>query len=153
MRIEPATLEDLDRLADLWVDLAAEQRAHGTHLRADANRGVIRETLAAHVVDHTCLVGRAADGEAIRGFVSFALERDGLERDVRRGTVQNLYVEPEARGAGLGGDLLAAAEEALAAAGAERVVLEAMAANDEARSFYEARGYEPHRVSYERPVE
>lgn len=157
MRVEPATLADLDQVVDLWVALAVEQREHGAHLTAEPNREVMREALAQHVVDHTCLVARepaGAEGEAsIVGFVSFALERDGLDRDVTRGVVHNLYVKPADRDRGIGGDLLDAAEAALAAAGAERVALQAVAGNKGARRFYERRGYAPHRVTFERGVE
>lgn len=156
MRIEPATLDDLDRLVDCWIDLAAEQRTHGGHLTTDGNRELMRSVLAQHVINRLCFVAladtdsRQAD---LLGFVSFDLETDGLDRDVRRGVVQNLYVDPSARGRGVGGSLLTAAEEALVAAGAERIVLETIAGNDEARRFYEARGYTPHRVTYERGTE
>ena len=153
MPVEPATLADVDRVVDLWVALAAEQRDYGAHLTAEPNRAVMREALAQHVVDHTCLVARATGSDRIVGFVSFALERDGLDRDVERGVVHNLYVEPSARDAGIGGDLLEAAEDALSAAGASRVVLEALAANEEARRFYERRGFAAHRISYERTLE
>lgn len=154
MPVELATLDDLDRVVELWVALAAEQRQHGSHLTAEPNRDLIREALAQHIVDHTCLVAREGpvqvrDPPPVVGFVSFDREEDGLDRDVARGVVQNLYVVPEARNRGLGSELLEAAEEALAAAGAERIVLEAMAANAAGRRFYEERGYEAHRVTYE----
>lgn len=150
MPVEPATLDDLDALCDLWVTLAQEQRRHGSHLADEGNRTLMREALAAHVVDHTCFVVRESAAAAPIGFVSFELERDALERDATRGVIQNLYVVPEARGRGHGTDLLDAAEGALTAAGAERLVLEAMWSNRAAREFYEERGYDPHRVSYER---
>lgn len=158
MAVELATLEDLDRVVELWVALAAEQREHGSHLTAEPNRDLMREALAQHVVDHTCLVAReddqaAAESSPIVGFVSFDLEQDGLDRDVTRGVVQNLYVVPEARNRGFGSELLEAAEDAMKAAGAERIVLEAMAANEAGRRFYEERGYAPHRVTYERGTE
>jgi len=155
MRVEPTALADLDRVVSLWVALADEQRAHGSHLTAEPNRDLMREALAQQVVDHTCLVARAEDDEgatsgAIVGFVSFGLERDGLDRDLVRGVVHNLYVVPAARRRGIGSELLSVAETALVVAGADRVALEALAANAEARRFYEARGYEAHRVGYER---
>lgn len=158
MQVEPATLSDLDRIVEYWVALAAEQRSHGSHLTVEPNRELMRETLARHVVDHTCFVARqetedATDSGPVVGFVSFDLERDGLDRDVVRGVVQNLYVDPAARDQGVGTALLAAAEGALAAAGVERVVLEAMADNAAARRFYERHGYDPHRITYERRVE
>lgn len=155
MPVEPATLDDLDRIVDLWVALAAEQRDHGAHLTAGPNRDVMGEALAQHVVDHTCLVARAEGSDTgaapIVGFVTFALEQDGLDRDVTRGFVHNLYVTPEMRGQKIGGELLGAAEDALDAAGVDRIVLETLAGNEAARRFYERRGYTPHRVAYERP--
>lgn len=157
MAVEPATLSDLDRIVELWVALATEQRSHDSRLTVEPNRELMRETLAQHVVDHTCFVSRSnagggRDPQRVSGFVSFGLERDGLDRDVDRGVVQNLYVEPPARDQGIGSALLEAAEQALRAAGADRVTLEALAANRAARRFYERRGYEPHRVAYERPL-
>ena len=151
MPVEPTTLDDLDHVVDLWVALAAEQRDHGSHLRAEPNRALMREALAKHVVDRTCLV--ALDGDGIVGFVSFDVEGDGLERDVERGVIQNLYVVPEARDRGHGTALLDAAEAALAAAGVDRIALQAMAANEAARRFYVERGYAAHRVTYERGTE
>lgn len=152
MPVELATLEDLDRVVELWVALAEEQRQHGSHLTAEPNRDLMREALAQHVVGHTCLVVRDGEGSPppIVGFVSFEVERDGLDRNVERGVIQNLYVAPEVRNRGLGSELLDAAEEALTATGADCIVLESMAANEAGRRFYEARGYEPHRVTYER---
>jgi ribosomal protein S18 acetylase RimI-like enzyme len=158
MPVEPARLADLDRVVELWVALAEEQREHGAHLTAGPNRAVMREALAQHIVDHTCLVVRPSPGDdassqgAITGFVSFGLEQDGLDRDVTRGVVHNLYVVPGARDSGVGGELLDAAETALAVAGAQLVTLETIAENDAARRFYERRGYAPHRVAYERPI-
>ncbi len=156
MPVEVATLDDLDRIVELWVALAEQQREHGTHLTVEPNRELIRENLAQRIVNQTCLVARraeTADGTAeILGFLSFDQERNGLDRDVERGVIENLYVVPESRGEGLGTALLEVAEAALAGAGADRIVLEAMAENEAARQFYEAQGYHPHRITYERPA-
>ncbi|NIS28872.1 MAG: GNAT family N-acetyltransferase, partial [Actinobacteria bacterium] len=101
--VELATLEDLDRVVELWVALAAEQRAHGSHLTAEPNRDVMREALAQAVVDHSCLVAREGPrDDDVVGFVSFDVERGGLDSDAERGVVENLYVVPEARGDGIG---------------------------------------------------
>lgn len=179
MRIEPATARDLDDLADAWVDLAETQRRHGSHLRASANRDEVQPLLAHHVVQGTVLVaweeaGRdddwAGDGRAPRdrtdgarvdgdrdadvlvGFVNFGLEEGALESDATRGVVHNLYVVPDSRGGGVGSSLLDAAESALADRGADVVAIEALWGNEGARRLYERRGYEPHRVQFERTV-
>ncbi|WP_200530778.1 GNAT family N-acetyltransferase [Halorubrum sp. LN27] len=153
-RVTPATVDDVDPITDLWIALAEGQRAHGSTLLAEGNRAAVREWVARSVVTGELFVAR--DGGADEehdgsredpiGFVGFALDHGGYERDRTRGTVSNLFVVPERRGEGIGTDLLDAAERALREAGAETVALEALAANDRAREFYADRGYETHRV-------
>lgn len=178
MRIEPAEAGDVEALADAWVGLAAEQRAHGSHLHADRNRGRIRESMAHHVVDGSCLLARPndddvddgdeADGDGgvdldagddgdddgrFVGFVTFSESDGGYEMEVTRGTVENLFVRPSARGEGVGAALLSAAEAALADRGVDVVSLEVLAANVRAREFYDREGYGEHRVVVEKRVD
>jgi len=180
--IAPATVDDVETMVAAWVALADEQRQYGSHLLAESNRSAVSEDLSRRAVLDEALLARLApegadtgDGadrvthvevsvspadltggtlpETFLGFVSFGLAVDGFERDVERGVVHNLYVRPGARSAGVGAALLAAAEDALAAAGADRVSLEALADNDRARSFYRAAGYREHRVELEKRLE
>lgn len=161
MEIAPAVTDDADRLVDLWVALASGQRAHGSHLLAETNRGSIRESVLRHVVVDGLLVARdapdggddeAVGGTDIVGFVMFGPEVDGYDQDVYRGVVRNIFVVPERRGEGIGAALLDGAERALEAAGADVVSLEVLAANRSARRFYEGRGYRTHRVELEKRV-
>jgi len=170
VRIEPAEAGDVDALADAWVTLSAEQRAHGSHLHADRNRERIRESMAHHVVEGSCLLGRPSDetddgGEdaveseaagddwGFVGFVTFSVDSAGYEMDVTRGTVENLFVRSSARGEGVGAALLSAAERALADRGVDAVALEVLAANARARAFYDREGYDDHRVVVEKRVD
>lgn len=148
--IEPASGADVDRLVECWLDLVAHGRAFGLHLRTDANELPARELLAAAVADDRILVARRDD--RIVGFCTVVLESGGLERDATKGVVENLYVEPESRGAGLGSALLGAAEDRLADVGAEVVSVETMARDEDVRAFYEERDYVPHRLALEKPV-
>ena len=66
-----------------------------------------------------------------------SLEHQGLMAEI-----DEFFVLPEARGAGLGSELLAAAEGALARAGCVRLQLQLAVANDAARAFYARRGYQ-----------
>lgn len=142
---------EIDAVVDLWVALASGQRTYDSHILPDSNRGVIRDTLARHAV--TGGLRTARHGDEVVGFVSFELERGAYEDDGTRGVVRNVYVDPEYRNRGIGGALLDAAETALADAGATVVALEAMAGNDRARGFYRRRGYAPHRVQFEKPLD
>ena len=147
-RVDPA---DIDDLVDLWVGLAAGQRAHGSHILAEPNREAVRSTLARHAA--TGGVYAARRGDVVVGFASVTLERGRYASDATRGVVHNVYVSPDFRGDGIGSDLLDAAEAALNDAGASTVALDAMAANESARRFYRRRGYAPHRVELEKSLE
>jgi ribosomal protein S18 acetylase RimI-like enzyme len=153
--VESPTVADVEVLADLWVDLARDQLDYGSHLRPSSNRGLVRDTIAHHVTTDGLLVARAADDAErdIVGFVMFSLETGQYDQDVVRGVIQNLYVLPNYRGAGVGGALLTAAETALADADADVVTLDAMAENEAARRFYRRHGYDAHRVELEKRVE
>jgi ribosomal protein S18 acetylase RimI-like enzyme len=85
-----------------------------------------------------------APGEGRR--VTLVFEQDGQLAgfvSVRDGEVAALYVDPPAQGAGVGTELLAAAEEALRGEGCAEAFLSVLVENGLARAFYEARGWRP----------
>lgn len=160
VEIRPPERDEIDAVVDMWVALATDQREYGSHLLSAANRAAVGESFARDLVVGGLRIAAGAGegngdggGDELLGFVSFALDTGRYETDVVRGVVRNLYVRPAVRGRGVGGRLLDAAERELASEGVEIVRLEAMAGNDEARRFYEARGYAPHRVEFEKRVE
>ncbi|MFC6757959.1 GNAT family N-acetyltransferase [Halomicroarcula sp. GCM10025894] len=141
MEISTPSTALADRLTDMWVDLARDQRSYGSHLLGPENRAVIRETVVQRIVAEDLLVARLE--ERVVGFVMFTVEHGRYEQDVTPGLVENLYVAPDARREGIGSALLRAAEDRLVDDGATVVQLEAMADNDAARQFYAAHGYTP----------
>lgn len=151
MVISSPTTDDADAIADQWVALAADQRAYGSHIVPEHNRGTIREAVLRRIVSDELFVARE-DGDLL-GFVTFTTESGQYEQDVRRGIVQNLYVAPEHRDQGIGTELLATAETHLAEDGADRVALDVMAGNEDAERFYRRHGYSPHRTELEKSVE
>lgn len=151
MEIESPDTTAAGDVTDMWVDLAAGQREYGSHLLADDNRARIRESVVRHIVTDSLLVAR--DDGALVGFVMFSVESGSFEQDVRRGVVENLYVEPGHRRETVGQTLLDEAEATLADRDVEVVGLEVMAANEAAREFYRANGYGLHRVELEKPID
>lgn len=151
MRIEPASMDDLEAVVDAWVNLARDQQQHGSHILPGDNRDPIRMRLAGHVVDGTLLVAR--DTTRILGFAMFDIEEGAFKQDTTRGIVYNVYVTPDARNQGIGTALIDAAEDNLAAAGADVIALEVLADNDHARRLYRNLGYRPHRIEFEKAVE
>lgn len=163
--VKAPPVEAAEHLAAWWVALADEQQAYGSHLLGEPNRTLIREAMARHIVTEGLLVARrdppndvsevseADDGEGIVGFVMFGPETGSYEQSVDRGIVENVYVHPDHRSQGIGTLLLDAAERALAESGVDRVALETMADNEAARRLYARRGYSPHRIELEAPID
>lgn len=149
--VEVASHEDVPVVADLWVALADDQRDHGSHVLGVESRETIVESVRRMVALDALLVARREDTAV--GFAAMELERDGYDRDVTRGRVPAIYVRPRDRSAGIGTRLLDRAERELGAAGADVVTLEALAANDRARELYRERGFDSHRVVYEKSIE
>ncbi len=157
--VEPATTDDLDPLIDLWVDLVESQQSYGAHIESEANRPVARDILAQYVAGDRVAIARPtpdADGQnrgqPVLGFVMYYIEDGVYEMDTNRGIVENVYVVPDSRGEGIGSQLMDYAESTLADRSASVVALSVMAANQRGRSFYDDRGYEPHRVIFERSL-
>jgi ribosomal protein S18 acetylase RimI-like enzyme len=152
MRIETPETEAAGDIADRWVELAREQRAFGSHLYAAQNRATIREAIIRHIVADGLLVARD-EQENIVGFVMFGPESERYEQDVSQGVIRNIVVRPDHRNEGIGAELLSEAESALRDAEFDVVSLSALADNEAARRFYARKGYEPHRVELEKPLE
>ncbi|WP_135822557.1 GNAT family N-acetyltransferase [Halostella litorea] len=150
MQIDTPTTDDLAALVDLWVRLADEQRRHGSRLLAEGNRTPVRETIARSVVTGNARIARR-DGDIV-GFVTYEMDAGTYELDLTRGSVTNLFVRRDDRNAGVGSELLAAAERALAEDGADAVTLEVLAENEAARRFYRRAGYGDRRVVMEKAL-
>jgi GNAT superfamily N-acetyltransferase len=135
MTIRPATADDARPIAQVHV---ASWRA--------AYRGLVPdEVLDRMSVDEraqrwaewigvkTVLVAEADDG-AVTGFAAASADT---------GEIHALYVAPDHWRRGIGAALLAAAHQALIAAGRDQAVLWVFAENGPARAFYAAHGYAP----------
>jgi len=84
----------------------------------------------------------AAAGGSLAGYLIavyvLSIEHQGLTAEI-----DEFFVLPQARTRGIGAQLLAAAERALAARGCVRLQLQLAVGNAAARSFYARRGYAP----------
>ena len=145
--IRPATRADLPALAAMGAKLA---RAHHAW---DGARFFLPEEpiedgyawwLGKELSNPRAILLAAVGGGSVLGYAYGRLEgRDwNMLRD-RCGVAVDLWVEPEARGGGLGRRLTDALFDALAARGAERVVLYVAARNPIARRIFERAGFRP----------
>ena len=154
--IELGGLSDLDAVVEAWVDLAADQRQHGSHVLPESNRSAIRGAVGSHVLHGGLLVARDEGADSVGdlvGFVTFGPEDGGFELDASRGVIRHLWVREGRRDEGIGSALLAAAEQRLAERGVEQVTLEVLAENEAARRFYRDRGYRTYRMGLEKELD
>ena len=79
------------------------------------------------------------DGE-VAGFVQAFGPSDDTHTEEREGSILRLYVRPDARGEGVGRELLDAARAELFDRGSDRVRAMTLAANEAGRAFYAACG-------------
>jgi ribosomal protein S18 acetylase RimI-like enzyme len=135
--VRGATTADLESLADLWRAFEHE-RPSPPHEEVDEATELAE--VAGYVEGHVALI--AEDEE--RRPLGFALAR---MRSSKLGWISDLYVVPEARRAGVAGELTRAATDRLRAQGAEVVELEVQSSNGDARSVYERWGFRESRVT------
>lgn len=138
--VRPATPADLDRLVTLATEAVDEQRgSRGGAIwsRREARRDPI-STLAAALDDEATTVVAGTLDEVIVGYGVLRLER--LDDGGLLGVVDDLYVEPAARGVGVGellmGELVAHATEA----GCVGIDALALPGNRATKNFFEASG-------------
>ena len=87
----------------------------------------------------------AVEDGRIVGWTSYGVNRNSLGLEI--GEVYSLCVDPDSWGAGIGAELLVDATRALAETGFESAILWTIAADKQARAFYEERGWQAEGVS------
>jgi ribosomal protein S18 acetylase RimI-like enzyme len=145
--IRPARPQDLPSLARLGAKLAREHHA------MDAARFFLPEEpleagyawwLGKELRNRRAVVLAARLGGRVVGYAYGRMEpRDWNTLRDACGVAVDLWVEPAARGAGLGRRLVDALSEALEARGAERVVLNVASGNPQARKLFRRLGFRP----------
>ena len=101
--------------------------------------------------ENSCLLV-AEDDEAVVGYVAGRLGTVSTISLVPLATMESIYVEPSARGEGVGGSLAAALIHWATDRGAAQMRVTAYAANQGAVRLYQRLGFTPHEVTLSRPL-
>lgn len=134
--MRPADLGDRERLLGLMADYYAESGYVLDRPRAEA---AFTSLLADPRLGRVWLIeqDQAAVGYIVVTFV-FAMEHGGMAA-----WVDDLYVEPSARGTGLGTAALAAVRQSCAGLGVRAIAVEVARDNVVAQAVYRSAGLEP----------
>ncbi|MFI7035499.1 GNAT family N-acetyltransferase [Microbispora rosea] len=117
-------------------------QAHLDGLTAAMRLPVWERLLGEAAPPRTEVLVAEADG-SVAGFASLGPGRDDDVDPAVVAEISAIYLVPEIWGAGVGGRLMAAALDSLAAAGYEQAVLWVVDGNTRARRFYERGGWRP----------
>ena len=138
MEIRKATTDDAEAIAT--VARASWESDYPDILsRETVEKGVEEwyapEEIEAEIASDDALIPVAETGGEVVGFAHTVEDEHG-------GTVLRLYVAPDHRREGVGGDLLEHARDALDTRGAERVRAMVLADNELGNTFYRRHGFE-----------
>jgi GNAT superfamily N-acetyltransferase len=141
--IREATSEDARAIAEIriasWRATYAGIVPQSVLDRMDVDRTVDRICGLLASDSHVLVLDTPEGGVVGYAFVAPARDDDAAGL----GEIEAIYLHPNAQGSGLGGGLLAAASDALAARGFDTLVLWVLTANTPARGFYEHAGFAP----------
>jgi GNAT superfamily N-acetyltransferase len=135
MAVRPATADDLPQLAELVRRYWEFEGIGGFDARH--SEGLLHRLLTEPALGCAWVAEIAGTlcGYLVAVFV-LSLEHGGVMAEI-----DEFYLVPEARGRGLGGELLSALEAALQARGCVRLQLQLGLDNRAGRAFYERRGF------------
>ncbi|MGB8332390.1 MAG: GNAT family N-acetyltransferase [Polyangiales bacterium] len=109
---------------------------------------VLSDDLAALLRERNSHVLLAESGHTVLGYITGRVTVEPMRVLPRRGTVEDWYVTPEARGTGIGALLLNELERRFAGAGCEVIESATWSGNTEARRAHDALGFREIRVIY-----
>ena len=149
----PASSDDLPRIAELARAAIAELRAtKGGEVwaRREARQEPIDDSLAADLANRDAIVLTGVIDDAVIGYAVAVTEKLTDGRDLARLT--DVYVEPEARGVGVGEALLDAVVEWAAERKCSGIDSLALPGNRETKNFFESFGLVARAIVVHRPL-
>jgi GNAT superfamily N-acetyltransferase len=151
--IRRARAEDLPALLELWLGLVDYHRRLTPEFPAMAGiREVIASEIRRGVQRDFCRLYVADEGARLVGFLFAEVESTSSPSEPPPAWIHELWVEPEARGAGIGARLLREAETFFAERGVARLSVRVESANEVGRSFWARHGFAERARILERKV-
>ncbi len=141
--IRPGRRDDAEAAARLWMQSAEEHTTHDpVYTTAPGAERVMRRFLADLAASSQSFLFVATSGDQTVGFISGELREGSLTFQPKTwASVDDVFVEPDHRGLGVGRALVQCVEAWARERGADGVSLQVAAANGRGRRFYEGLGF------------
>lgn len=155
LTIRAAEGADIPAIADLWRALRREHEPHHSSWSASATwRDAVVADLRAAAADGSAVLRVAVEPSGrLAGYCRGRIARQPAHAgEVRIGLVEEVYVEPGSRDAGIGATLVAAVVDELRRAGIARLETTVSADNDGAIRFLERARFCLHTVTLSRDL-
>jgi GNAT superfamily N-acetyltransferase len=149
----PASSDDLPRIADLAraaIDELRSTKGGEVWARREARKEPIDESLAADLANTDAVVLVGAIDDAVIGYAVAVIEKLADGSELARLT--DVYVEPEARGVGVGEMLLDAVVAWATERGCTGIDSLALPGNRETKNFFESFGLVARAIVVHRPL-
>lgn len=150
--IRPGRIEDLERVGELWYDLYKHEQSQGMILRVSDNATEIWiEQMSSRLSQRTnVLLVAESDGDIV-GFLSGQMKVLGaLFVGGLSAIIQDLYVIPQARGAGFGRSLVEDAVSIFSGFGINSIEVQVAHRNEVSLAFWTALGWYPEIIQVRR---
>ena len=134
MEIRTLGRDDIREIKELWQGLNEHHRGLSTHFKRHFEAFTFTRRVEQLTAREELIVFLAVDGEDKIGYCVATSDRG-------QGEIDSLYIKPENRGAGLGGELMSRAMDWLTAHECEDIRITIAAGNEEALPFYRKYGF------------
>jgi diamine N-acetyltransferase len=145
VEIRQACEEDVEPIADLWMEMMGEHRDFEPRLRlSNIARGAYENYLSLQLRSPLSNVLLATEGDTIQAFACAYIAQNlpmFLPSDL--GYISDVYVVPHCRKAGLGKRLIAHLHDWFSGQGIKVSQLQVYRQNEKAIGFWAEMGYEP----------
>ncbi|MFW5649641.1 MAG: N-acetyltransferase family protein [Candidatus Alkaliphilus sp. MAG34] len=141
--IRPATIEDVNQLADMYREMYDILFAYGMPYKL--NRGTIGEVLMLQLKARACKYFVAEKDGQLVGFVAVDIMRMDRKLSYKNNVIahiRDIYVSPAVGRTGIGTELLAKAEDWARGNGASIIECNVIANNEPAQNFWGDNQYE-----------
>jgi GNAT superfamily N-acetyltransferase len=148
--IRPARRTDLDRLAEMFLSLQDHVEAANPslwHMKAEARHNIKGQIASRLTADETRLLVAEHDGDGVVGLISGRIAANKSYVPERVGLVDQIFVLPGHRRAGVGSRLVAEICHFFAEQGVDDISLRYVVGNEAAAGFWTALGFSPRIVT------